>query len=81
MYFVGLGLILLVMKYFEISVVANWSYWAVLAPFPAAIIWWYFMDSSGLSAKKAMDAEMKRKQARIDRNRASLGMPGRDNRK
>jgi len=40
MFFLGVGIVLLLMKYFEVSVVATWSWWLVLAPFGLAILWW-----------------------------------------
>jgi len=73
MYFLGLGLILLVLKYLEIGPVAAWAWWIVLAPFGLAILWWTWADASGYTKKKAMERENARRQARIDGNREALG--------
>ena len=73
MYLVGLGLILTLMKYFDYGPVAEWSWLIVLAPFAAAMAWWSFADYSGLTAKQAMQRELKRKDDRIQRSRISLG--------
>ena len=73
MYFLGLGLLLLVMKYLEISVVAAWSWWFVLSPFALAVLWWTWADWSGYTKRKAMETEEARRQSRIDRNRDALG--------
>ena len=54
MYFLGLGLILLVMKWLEIGPVAVWDWWVVLAPFGLAIAWWAWADASGYTKRKAM---------------------------
>lgn len=74
MYLLVLGIILLVMKYMEFGPVAAWSWWAVLAPFGAAAVWWAWADYSGFTKRKAMERENARKQARIDRSREQLGM-------
>lgn len=73
MYLLGLGVILLVMKYLEIGPVAVWEWWVVLAPFGLATIWWIWADASGYTKKKAMQVEQARVKARIDRNREAMG--------
>jgi small Trp-rich protein len=73
MYFLGLGLIFLVLKYLEVGPVAAWSWLVVLAPFGLAIAWWAWADSSGYTKRKAMQRENDRKQARIDKNRDAIG--------
>ena len=74
MYLLGLGVILLALKYLEYGVVATWSWWVVLAPFALAVAWWAWADWSGYTKKKAVEKENARKQARIDKSRASLGI-------
>ena len=74
MYFLGIGLLLLAMKYLEFGAVAEWSWWVVLSPFALAVAWWYWADWSGYTKKKAMEKESARKKARIDKNREALGM-------
>lgn len=73
MYFLGLGVILLVLKYLEIGPVAAWSWWWVFAPFALAVAWWSWADSSGYTKRKAMEREDARRQARIDRNKDAIG--------
>jgi small Trp-rich protein len=73
MYAVGLGILLLALKYLEVDPVAAWSWVAVLSPFGIAIAWWAWADSSGWTKRKAMQRENDKKQARIDKNRESLG--------
>lgn len=73
MYFLGLGLILLVMKYLEMGPVAAWNWWVVLAPFGLAVVWWAWADASGYTKRKAMEREDARRKGRIDRNREALG--------
>ena len=74
MYLLGLGLILLIMKYFEFGPVAEWSWWLVLAPFGLAVLWWAWADWSGYTKKKAMERDDARRQSRIDKTRKTLGM-------
>ncbi len=74
MYFLGLGLILLFLKYMEIGPVAAWNWWVVLAPFGLAVAWWAYADWSGYTKKKEMEKMDKRKQDRIDKQRVALGM-------
>jgi small Trp-rich protein len=74
MLFLGIGIVMLALKYLEIGPVAAWSWWVVLAPFGLAVVWWMWADASGYTKKKAMDRENARKQARIDKNREAMGM-------
>ena len=73
MYFLGLGIILLAMKYLEVAPVAAWSWWVVFSPFGLAIAWWAWADSTGYTKRKAMERENLRKQARIDSNKEAIG--------
>ena len=74
MYLLGLGIVLLALKYLEIGPVAEWSWWAVLSPLAGAVAWWMWADWSGYTKKKAMEREDRRKQARIDKSRERLGL-------
>ena len=73
MYLLGLGIILLLMKWQEIGPVATWSWWLVLAPFVGAALWWTWADASGYTKRKAMEAEDQRKLDRINRHREAIG--------
>ncbi len=73
MYFVGLGLVLMTMKYLEFGPVAHLSWVWVLSPFVMAVVWWAWSDAAGYTRKRAMQRESERKNARIDRNRANTG--------
>jgi small Trp-rich protein len=74
MYFLGIGIVLLAMKYLELGPVAAWSWWAVLSPFALAVAWWSWADWSGYTKRKAIKRETDRKQARIDKSKESLGI-------
>ena len=80
MLLLGLGIVLLAMKYLEFGPVADWSWWAVLAPFALAFAWWSWADWSGYTKRKAVERENARKKARIDKSRESLGMKARNKR-
>ena len=74
MYLLGIGIILLLLKYLEIGPVTDWSWWVVLSPFALAVAWWTWADWSGYTKRKAVEREDARKQARIDKNREQLGI-------
>ncbi|MDR7308501.1 TIGR04438 family Trp-rich protein [Rhodoferax saidenbachensis] len=76
MYFLGIGLLLMVLKYMEIGPVATWSWLIVLAPFGLAMAWWAWADGTGYTKRKAVERENARKQARIDKNRQAIGTLG-----
>ena len=73
MYFLGIGIVLLLLKYLEIGAVASWSWMVVLSPFGLAVAWWAWADWSGYTKKKAMDKMDKRKKERIDKQREAIG--------
>lgn len=73
MYFLGLGLILLALKYLELGPVAGWDWWVVLLPFGLAMAWWAWADSSGYTKRKAMQRENARRDDRIERNKTAIG--------
>lgn len=75
MWFVVLGVLLIALKFAEISFVAAWSWWAVLSPFAAAAVWWAYADSSGLTKKREMD---KLENKKLERRRANMEAMGID---
>ena len=44
MLFVGLGLVLMVLKFMEIGPVAMWDWWIVLSPWALAVAWWAWAE-------------------------------------
>ena len=73
MLFLGIGIIMLAMKYLEMGPVAAWSWWIVLAPFGLATAWWAWADASGYTKRKAMEREDERRQDRLNRNKVNIG--------
>ena len=74
MLFLGLGIVLMLMKYLELGQVAEWSWWVVLAPFALAVAWWAWADWSGYTKRKAVEKENDKRLARINKSRANLGI-------
>ena len=74
MYLLGIGMVLLALKYLEIGAVARWDWWLVLSPFALAVAWWAWADWSGYTKKKAVERMDRRKQDRIDKSREALGL-------
>lgn len=73
MYFVLIGLALLAMKWSEFGPVAHWSWWYVLAPFAAAVVWWGWADSTGYYKRREMRKLEERKLKRRERDMDALG--------
>ncbi|MBD3893627.1 TIGR04438 family Trp-rich protein [Hydrogenophaga sp.] len=74
MYFMMLGVGLLLLKYLGLGFVADWSWWLVLSPFAMALAWWAWADASGYTKRRVMEKMEQKKQARIDRQRKSMGL-------
>ena len=74
MYFLGLGLLLVVLKLLEFGAVAEWSWWIVLTPFALAAASWQWADWSGYTKRKEMEKMEKRKQERIDKHKEAMGI-------
>ena len=74
MLFVILGLLLLLMKVAEFGPVALWSWWAVLWPWLAAVLWWWWADATGYTKRREMDKMDGRVAKRREENLANLGM-------
>jgi small Trp-rich protein len=76
MWFLGIGVLLLIMKWFEYGPVAHWSWWVVLAPFAVALAWFEIVEPFfGLDKKKAHNELDKIKEERI--KKGLQGRPGR----
>lgn len=74
MYLLGIGIVLLAMKYLEIGPVAAWSWWVVLSPFALAVAWWTWADMSGYTKRKVVERENAKRKARIDKSKEKLGI-------
>jgi small Trp-rich protein len=74
MYLLITGVVLLLLKYFEVGIVAGLSWWWVLSPFALAVAWWAWADFSGYTKRREMDKMDQKKQNRIDKQRENLGI-------
>lgn len=74
MYFLLLGIGLTIWNYTRIGLAADMSWWWVLSPFALAIVWWTWADLSGYTKRKEMQKMDQKKQERLDRQRAALGI-------
>jgi small Trp-rich protein len=81
MYFVVLGVLLLVMKLAEVGPAAEWGWIAILWPFGAAIAWWIFADATGYTKRKEVEKMDERVAKRREESLAKLGMDKRGRRK
>ena len=74
MYFVVIGVLLLVMKVAEFGVVAEWSWWGILSPFAAAVVWWAWADATGYTKARQAEREDRRVAARRERHLDNMGL-------
>lgn len=78
MYFVLLGVALLLLKVLDIADVGTWSWWAVLWPFGAAVAWWAYADKTGLTKRREMNKMDERRDERRRKQMVALGMNPRE---
>ncbi len=74
MAFLLLGVLFLGLKLAEVSPVADWAWWIILAPFGLAAAWWSFADSSGITAQKQSDMVDEKAQKRREKNLEAIGV-------
>ena len=69
MWFIVVGVILLLMKWFEFGPVGQWSWWVVLIPFGLALLWFEIIEPFfGLDKRKAHDDLDKIRQERLKKS-------------
>lgn len=79
MILVIVGVILLVLKLAGMAPVGDWPWWAVAAPFAAAVLWWVVADATGLTERFAISRYEARRAKRRRKAMELLGLvvPGR----
>lgn len=77
MYLLLAGIVLTIWNFNRIGLVADMSWWWVLSPFALAVAWWTWADMSGYTKRKEMEKMDQKKQERIDKHRAALGIRSR----
>lgn len=87
MWFVGIGLLQIVLHFAGIGFMAQWNWdftgdlWKFAWPFVCAVIWWAWADQSGYNKRREMEMLENRKHARRVQNLASLGLDPKGRRK
>ena len=74
MLFIVIGLLLIGLKFADVSPVATLSWWWVLAPFALAAAWWAYADGSGLTKRREMDKLEDKKKERRRKAMDALGI-------
>ena len=73
MWFLALGVLLMLLKFAEVGPVAEWAWWQTMIPLGLAVLWWTWADMSGYTKRKRFEREEKRHNDRIHRLRKDLG--------
>jgi small Trp-rich protein len=81
MFFVIVGTLLVILKWQQMTFVANWPWWLVLLPFGLAFAWWQFSDATGLTRKREMEKLDARKEERRRKSMDALGIDWRKSQK
>ena len=81
MFFLVMGVAGLLLKGLEISPVAQLDWWMVLAPFGMAVAWWAWADASGYTKRQEIKKMDVRKQERLAKQNAALGINTKHRRK
>jgi len=80
MWFVAIGVAMLVMNIAGIGPVGQWTWgwgergWFVLLPFGLAVVWWTWSDMSGRTQRKAMKKVDDKRDARRQKSMDALGL-------
>lgn len=85
MWFVVIGVVMLVLNLAGIGPVGEWTWagfgkaWFILVPFGLAVAWWGWSDVSGRTQRKAMQKVDAKREARRQKALDALGLqkPGR----
>ena len=87
MFFVVVGVILILLNLLGIGPVGEWTWtlggdlWKFALPFVFAVAWWAWADSSGLTKRREMERMDEKKEARREKNMDALGLNTRSRRK
>jgi small Trp-rich protein len=87
MWFVAVGVLLIMLNLFGIGPFADWTWnltgdlWKFVLPFVFAVGWWAWSDSSGLTKRREMERMDRKKEERREKNMVALGMDTRARRK
>jgi small Trp-rich protein len=74
MWFLIVGVVLLLMYFAGIDPVASWPWWQIGIPFGLAVAWWAWADATGYTKRKVVERENQRKAERIAKQKENLGL-------
>ena len=77
MYFLGIGIVLLILKLMQIGPVGGWSWLIVLTPFALAAAWRVWAEASGYIKRKEMEKMDAIRENRLQKQREALKNPAR----
>ena len=77
MYFLGIRIVLLILKLMQIGPIGGWSWLIVLTPFALAAAWWVWADASGYTKRKEMEKMDAIRENRLQKQREALKNPAR----
>ena len=77
MYFLGIGIVLLILKLMQIGPIGGWTWLIVLTPFALAAAWWVWADASGYTKRKEMEKMDAIRENRLQKQREALKNPAR----
>jgi small Trp-rich protein len=86
-YFVVLGVLIIVLHFAGIGPMANWTWnisgdlWKFCLPFGFALVWWAWADTTGFNKRREMEKMEAKRLARRERNLEAMGMDSRARRK
>ena len=86
MFFVVIGVLLILGNIVEIGPSATWGWrisedlWKFCAPFVLAVIWWGWADWSGYNKRREMERMDEKKKLRREKNLENLGIDLRNRR-
>lgn len=87
MFFVAVGVVLIVLNLLSIGPVGAWTWnltgdlWKFVMPFAFALGWWAWSDTTGLTKRREMERMDQRKESRRQKNMEALGLNPRHGKK
>ena len=78
MWFVAIGVLMLILNLAGIGPVGAWTWkedwWIMLSPFVVAVLWWAWADWSGFTQRKPMQKVDDKREARRQKALDALGL-------
>ena len=74
MWFLAIGVALLLLKFQGWSALESWPWWWTLVPFGLAAAWWTWADLSGYTKRQRFQQLEDRRLKRLDKLKKALGM-------